>query len=632
MLACLGLLAGAVRASAQAVPTTAADYLTTLTLEELANVEVTSVSRNEQRARDAAAAVYVITQEDIRRSGARSIPEVLRLAPNLQVARATSRSWAISARGFNAPFSNKLLVLIDGRTVYSPLFAGVFWNVQDTLLEDIARIEVISGPGASVWGANAVNGVINIITKSARDSQGGLASVGTGTEERFLTGVRYGGAATPSLHYRLYGKYFNRGDSLLPTGDAAIDAWRSGQAGGRFDWSRNGRDLVTLQGEAYKQTGNQLDSEDLSESGGNLLIRWTRTVHDTELFQIQAYYDRVHQFAPGEFGDTLDTVDLDMQYERQLGTRHRVIVGGGYRYTHDAVENLPGSLAFLPATLARHLVSAFVQDEIAVAGDRITLTLGSKFEHHGYTGLEVQPTARIAVAYGPQMFWGAVSRAVRTPSRFDRDLFFPANPPFIFAGGPDFRSETLVAYEAGWKATGTSAFASVAAFANHYDDIRSTSLGPPFFTENNLEGPIYGAELVAAWQPAARWRLTSGYTFLHQDLRVEPGRVDRNLGQGETFDPSHQFQMRSLLTLPRRVELDVWVRYVGNVASASRGFEAVPSYVAFDTRIAWSPRNNVELAIVGQNLLDARHAEFGPREFERGACVKLTWRFQQSLR
>lgn len=628
MLACIGLLTVTVRASAQSTaPAMTASYLKTLSLEELANIEVTSVSRNEQRARDAAAAVYVITEEDIRRSGARSIPEALRLAPNLQVARATSRSWAISARGFSAPFSNKLLVLIDGRTVYSPLFSGVFWDVQDALLDDIARIEVISGPGASVWGANAVNGVINIITKGAHDSQGGLASVGTGTEERFLTGLRYGGAASPDVHYRVYAKYFNRADSLLSGGEAASDAWRSGQAGGRLDWTRKGRDLITVQGDAYAMGGDQLESADISQSGGNLMMRWTRTFQDTELLQIQGYYDRVHQFAPGEFGDTLDTVDLDTQYERDLWTRHHVIMGGGYRYTHDVVENLPGSFAFLPATLDQHLFSAFVQAEIGVSGDRVKLTLGSKFEHHGYTGLEVQPTARLAVANGPQMFWGAVSRAVRTPSRFDRDLFFPAAPPFVFAGGPDFGSETLVAYEVGWRATGTNAFASVAAFANHYDDIRSTSLGPPFVTENNVEGPIYGAEFAATWQPIARWRLTSGYTFLHEDLQVKPGKEDLNDGQGETFDPGHHFQVRSSVALPRRVELDVWARQVGQVSSAGRGFQAIPSYVAVDARVGWSPRDNVELSIVGQNLVDGRHAEFGPREFRRGAYIKTTWRF-----
>jgi iron complex outermembrane recepter protein len=624
---CVGLAAVPAVALGQGGPRpSSVDTLKTLSLQELADLEVTVVSRNGQRARDAAAAVYVITEEDIRRSGARSLPEALRLAPNVQVARATSRSWAVSARGFAAPFSNKLLVLIDGRTVYSPLFSGVFWDVQDTLIEDIDRIEVISGPGASVWGANAVNGVINVITKNASDSLGGIASVGAGTEERFLSGARFGGSIGSDAQYRLYGKYFNRADSILPTGDDAGDGWRAGQGGGRIDWNPTRTDIVTLQWDAYRMSGDQLEAADVLQSGGNLLTRWTRALDANESLHMQMYYDRVRQFTPDEFGDTLDTIDLDTQYERDMGTHHHLMVGGGYRFTHDVVENLPGSIAFLPPRLDRHLFSAFVQDEVDVPGDRVRLTVGTKFERNDYTGLEVQPTARVAVAHGPHMFWGAVSRAVRTPSRFDRDLFFPSTPPFVFAGGPEFGAETLVASEGGWKATGGDVLASVAIFVNAYDDIRSTSPGPPFVTQNNVEGSISGAELTVTWQPTIPWRLTSGYTLLREDLRVKPGQADLNAGQGETFDPEHQFQIRSWLQLHRRVEFDVWVRHVGAVAGNARSFPRVPSYVAVDARIGWS-RRGLELSIVGQNLFDDRHAEFGSREFRRAAHAKALWRF-----
>ncbi|MGH8639251.1 MAG: TonB-dependent receptor plug domain-containing protein, partial [Burkholderiales bacterium] len=309
---------------------------------------------------DVSAAVHVITVEDIRRSGARSIPEALRLAPNLQVARANSRSWAISARGFSAPFSNKLLVLIDGRSVYSPLFAGVFWDAQDTLLEDVERIEVISGPGASLWGANAVNGIINIITKPARDTQGVLAYGGTGTEERLLGGFRYGGGRGNNLRYRLYAKYFDRSDSVLADGSKAMDAWHGGQAGFRVDWGGNGRDQLTWQGDAYDGRGDQPGDAQLSQSGAHLLARWTRRVKPAEQLQVQVYYDRANQFAPADFGDALDTFDVDTEYERRLGKRHSLIVGGGYRYTHDVVENIPDSVAFLPPELDRHLFTSFV--------------------------------------------------------------------------------------------------------------------------------------------------------------------------------------------------------------------------------------------------------------------------------
>jgi iron complex outermembrane recepter protein len=343
--------------------------------------------------------------------------------------------------------------------------------------------------------------------------------------------------------------------------------------------------------------------------------------------QVQAYYDRTHQFVPGEFGDDLDTFDLDAQYERDIGARHHVMTGAGFRYSHDRVHNLPASIAFLPAELDRRLFSTFVQDDVSLVADRLMLTIGSKFEHNDYTGFEVQPSGRMALTSGRHAVWGAISRALRTPSRYDRHLFFPSDPPFIFAGGPDFDSEKLISYELGWRVTApNSLVASLATFINDYDDIRSTSFGPPFITENNVEGEIHGAELAASWQASPRWRVIGGYTLLRTRLRVEPGQEDLNSAQGEAFDPEQQFQVRSSLTLPRNIEVDLWARYVGQVGSRGRGFGVVPDYLTLDARVGWSPVDNVQLAIVGQNLLDDRHREFGTLESRRAVYVKASWR------
>ncbi|HEX2099678.1 MAG TPA: TonB-dependent receptor plug domain-containing protein, partial [Candidatus Synoicihabitans sp.] len=389
-----------------------------LSLEELLNLEVVSVSRKRERAAAVAAAVHVITEEDIRRSGSRSIPEALRLAPNLQVAQSSSRNWAISARGFNASFSNKLLVLMDGRSVYTPLYSGVFWDAQDTLLEDLDRIEVISGPGATVWGANAVNGVINVITKSARETHGLLLTGGGGDEERAFAGVRYGGRAGPDLHFRVYAKAFERDDVTTMSGTDERDGWQHAQGGFRVDWEPGFDDVLTVQGDLYDGRGEQGARADIEHSGGNLLARWTRRFSENEEFRIQTYYDRTERLVPSDFGDELDTLDVDAQYGRDVGERHHVIVGAGYRFTRNRVQNL-SSAVFLPPILNRRLYSAFIQDEISFSDPRLKMALGAKFEHNDYTGFEIQPGWRASWSTGDHAFWAAVSRAVRTPSRFD---------------------------------------------------------------------------------------------------------------------------------------------------------------------------------------------------------------------
>ena len=411
----------------------ASSALKRMSLEELMALEVTSVSRQPEPYRQAPAAIHVITREDIYRSGASSIPEALRLADNLIVTQKHSSAWAISARGFNTDLANKLLVLIDGRTVYTPLFSGVFWDRQDYLLEDIERIEVISGPGGTLWGANAVNGVINIITRNAKDSQGLYAEAGGGTQWQDFVGVRYGGTIASNVFFRVYGKYFDRDNEFFPNGAAGSDSWRKGQGGFRIDFEKSLKNKFTLQGDLYNGDEHLSAVGRSRSTGGNVLGRWSHAASDGSGFHLQLYYDRTHlripvpatAFAPaGALEDDLDTYDIDFQHRLLLGARNRVVWGLGYRFTHDEVKNAP-ALAFVPPSLNRNLYSAFVQDEIKLA-DELALTVGTKIEHNDYTGAEVQPNVRLRWdVTSQQMLWGAVSRAVRAPSRVDRDERLP---------------------------------------------------------------------------------------------------------------------------------------------------------------------------------------------------------------
>jgi len=616
------------------------DDLKEKSLKELMEVMVTSVSKKAEKLSEAASAITVITQEDIRRSGATSLPEALRLAPNLEVAQVDSHEWAISARGFNSTTANKLLVLIDGRSVYTPLFSGVFWDVQDTVLEDIDRIEVISGPGATVWGANAVNGVINILTKSARDTQGFLLYGGGGTEQRAFGGVRYGGQLGTNAYYRVYTKYFDRDDTPLPNGVDGQDAWQMGQGGFRVDWYPGEANQLTVQGDGYGGAINQPANGDIRVAGGNLLGRWSHTFSEESDLKAQFYYDRTHRQVPLTFAEDLDTYDFDLQHRFPLGERQDIVWGLNYRLSEDRVANTP-NFAFLPAQLSFQLFSAFVQDEITLVRDRLRLTLGSKFEHNDFSGFEFQPSGRLSwTVTSRQTLWAAISRAVRTPSRIDQDFFVPNNsppPPFALAGGPEFVSEELRAYELGYRVRPIDRLSfSLAAFYNDYDNLRSlepgSPSGPPFTVGNGLEGESYGAELAGSYQMTSWWRWQAGYTYLQEHIRLKPGSLDFNQARGEGSDPENQFSVRSSIDLPGDVELDAALRYVDvlqNIANGVRG--TVPSYLELDVRLSWMPVKNLELSVVGQNLLDRQHPEFGfptsRHEIQRGAFVKVTWRF-----
>jgi iron complex outermembrane receptor protein len=617
-----------------------------LSIEELMNLDVTSVSKQPEPYGRAPAAIQVITQDQIRRSGASSIPEALRLADNLDVAQVNSHDWAISARGFNTALGNKLLVMIDGRTVYSPLFSGVFWNVQDYLLEDIDRIEVISGPGGTLWGANAVNGVINISSKSAKDTQGlYLEAGGGGPELKGFTGVRYGGTLGSDVYFRAYGKYFDRGNEKFADGNEASDSWNMRQGGFRVDSYASPGNILTVQGDLYGSDLNVAAGGDGQASGGNVLGRWSHVISDDSNTSLQVYYDRTHlvdpitnQFATAAIlTDDLDTYDLDFQHHVRLNERNRIAWGLGYRFTHDVVDPAQ-NLAFLPPTLDRKLYSGFMQDEVMLTKN-VLLTLGTKLEHNDYTGFEWEPNGRLQwnVA-ADQMLWSAVSRAVRTPSRIDSDLREPNPLTTILAGDSGFKSETLIAYELGYRARlGSRASASLSTFYNDYDNVRSVSYTPstivPLFFANNLAGDTYGAELSMDYQIIDQWRLHGGYDLLRERIHVKSGRYDYSNALNETEDPQQQFSLRSSLDFARHIELDGGLRWVDKLIANNNGVPAtVPSYFELDVRLGWRPVPKLEFAVVGQNLLHARHPEYGVvnalpyrEDIQRSVYGKITY-------
>jgi iron complex outermembrane receptor protein len=602
-------------------------------LEELANIKVTSVSKRPESLSDAASSIFVITGNDIRRSGATSLPEALGLAPNLQVARVDARNYAVTARGFNNPFENKLLVLVDGRTVYSPLFSGVFWDAQDVVLEDVERIEVISGPGATLWGANAVNGVINIITKSAADTRGTLVSVGASKDEK--TGaVRHGGTLANGGHYRVYGKYAANDDTQSAAGAAILTGWHRQQAGFRTDWGDTSQSFV-LQGDGYDGRLHQQGTRDIRIGGANLLGRLNRTLGGGSSLTLQAYWDHTERDQPLAFKERLDTLDLQLQHAVRFAGAHSVVWGGGYRLAHDRVEN-GAAFGFLPGTLNLHWANLFAQDEIALR-DNLRLTAGLKLEENNYTGLELLPTLRLAwKTQANALAWSSVSRSVRSPSRIDRDFYSPTVPrivngvpQFAIAGGPDFASEVANVFELGYRAQPTPALSySATAFYSRYDKLRTLEPnrnGPGSVFENLAEGRTRGIETWASWQASAYWRLSAGGVVQRVDTQPNPASKDLSAATGlATSDPSHYWLLRSSLDVGAGKELDVTVRQVGALSRP-----AVPAYTAVDLRFGWRINPGLELSLVGQNLFDPQHAEFGAApgrsEYRRAVFAKLVW-------
>jgi iron complex outermembrane receptor protein len=601
--------------------------LADLSLEELSNIEVTSVSRRSVPLAAAPASIYVITADAIRRAGVSSLPEALRLAPNLQVARIDATQYAISARGFNNAIGNKLLVLIDGRTVYTPFFSGVFWDQQDVLLDDVERIEVISGPGATLWGANAVNGIINILTRASAETVGTLVSGGAGNRERGLS-LRHGVALGEGGRLRAYAKTARLQDSETASGSPLRDANERHQLGLRADLA-SGADRFTVQGDAYRtraeHRGVLLGTEltPISSSGGNLLGRWTRSLSGGGELRVQAYLDTMEREDAFLYRPKVDLADLEAQHSFTEG-RHKVVWGAGYRRSQDDL-GAGVVFGFIPQRQTLNWGNVFVQDEVALTED-LSATLGLKFEHNDFTGLETLPNLRLAWQLQPQQFvWGALSRAVRAPARLDRDIRLFPNPPYIIAGGPDFVSEVAHVLELGWRGQFNADWsASATAYLSQWKRLRSGQPPPNAQVQNMIDGRTYGVEAWATWQARPDWRLSGGLTTLRKDLALRPESTDpvgpANLGD----DPSFQWSLRSSFNPADGQELDVALRRVASLPQAQ-----VPAYTALDLRYGIRLRPGLELSVVGQNLLDPGHAEFGDApgraEIERSVGVWLRW-------
>lgn len=604
-----------------------APQLADLSLEELGNLRVTTAALRPERYSDTPASIYVITGDEIRRSGATTLPEALRLAPNLEVAQASATSYAISARGFQNVITNKLLVLLDGRTLYTTVLSGVLWDAQDVMLDDVERIEVISGPGAALYGANAFGGVINIITKGSKATQGGVVTAGASGIERNVD-ARFGGKFGTTGSYRFYGMHIAR-DNLRPPDGHVADDMDKNQVGFRTDFGRPDS-AFTVQGDAYEAriVGNA--APDVKLNGANLVGRWTTTLAGGSHVATQAYYDHTWRNDPATFKDRVDTYDIQVQDDLPAYGAHRVSLGAGYRYALDDTTPTPIT-HFIPEDRRLHWANAAAQDRIALADD-VTFTVGAKVQTDVYIPPVFLPDLR--VAWKPvedHLLWASASRVARTPGRVDRDFFFPGNPPFIIQGGPNFRSETGNSFDLGYRGQPTSWLTvSVTAFYTALDDLRGGAPSPAgngVVVANTVEGRTSGIEAWALWQVSERWRLMAGLLELHQDLRDKNG--DGQLGSVAALgnDPRHTVKARSSYRFGDDVDFDVDWRYVSSLAYLT----TVPAYSATDVRIAWHASPRLELSLRGTNLFDPHHVEFDehgfPAQIPRATYAQVRWSF-----
>jgi iron complex outermembrane receptor protein len=659
-IAVLLILAGAAGNAARAQDTTnnSEEQLKQLSLEQLGDLEVTTQSKAPQQVWKTPAAIYVITQEDIKRSGAANIPEALRLAPGVEVARVNASTWSVGIRGFGTDLSRSVLVLMDGRSVYSTFQAGTFWDTQDTVMEDIDRIEVIRGPGGTVWGPNAVNGVINIITKKSQDTQGVLVSAGGGNVEQGFLSARYGGSNTKGLSYRIYGKEFNRSAGFHADGNN-YDAWRSGQGGFRLDWTKSPRDSFTLQGDIYDvRAGDNVQLINYSApfsqvvngiaalSGGNILGRWTKTFREGEDIQVQAYYDRTNRYEPN-VGDLRNTFDVDYVQRFQAGALNHLSWGLGARASQGHELAPTTGLFFTPNRRTDTLYTGFIQDDFSIVPNRLVFELGTKLLRTNYTSLEPEPSLRFLwTPTDTQSVWLAATRAVRTPSDVDENFNLSGfigvaqdGLPFFarFEANPNFKSEKLYGYELGYRGLmRKNVYLDLAAFYNQYYDLFSEDIIGATFLENapapphhllpahfgnGLVGSTTGGEIAPEWRPTSFWRLRGSYSFLHMGLKKGAGSLDVGTAPGiEGSSPEHQVLMQSSFDLPKRVSFDFDYRYV----SALPGL-AVPDYSTADARLGWTIGHHWELSIAGRNLLQPEHLEHSPVGVKRSFYVKLVW-------
>jgi iron complex outermembrane receptor protein len=648
-------IVAATHVAAQTPPT---QDLKRLSLEQLLGVEVSTVMRVPEPTSAVPAAVFVITRDDIRRSGATSLPQILRLAPGLQVAQLDAARYAVGIRGFADRLARSMLVLMDGRAVYSPLFAGTYWEVQDALLEDIERIEIIRGPGGTLWGANAVNGIINIITRGSQDTQGTLVSATLGSDSRGPLGVRYGGKLGEGAFFRAYGRGFARDPEFEPHG-ADYDDFSMVQGGFRGDWAFSGSRSLTLQGDAYGAELGQRVNTPLTDppfsrlstrraplAGGNVLARWIAPSRRGP-YQIQTFYDRTKR-DERPVAETRDTFDVDFQHQPRLGRRHSVVWGAGYRVSRGRIT-AAAPTAFDPSDRTDSLYTAFVQDDVSIKPERLRLIFGTKLEHNGYSGLEVQPAARVLWTIdSSNVLFSSVTRAVRTPSRVETDytttsLASPAFPTFVrLQPNPQFEAEELTAYELGYRfRTIPSLYVTTALFFNHLANTLSTEVMPSFVEtvpppprlilpvtfRNGLHGNSHGLEVTGDFRPAPWWRWTANYSFLRIQMSRDPGSADVSQERRyEGLSPRHQIQVQSSVDLPRRVSFDWFLRYASELPLGP-----VPAYLTSNIRVSWQAHARVEVAFVGQNLHESRHLEWPAGagtnvEVPRSAHVSVVWR------
>lgn len=643
--------------------------LTELSIEELMNIEITSPSKKLEKLFDTPAAVYVITSEDIRRSGAKNLPDVLRIVPGVVVAQINSSEWAISIRGFNSRFANKLLVLIDGRSVYTPLFAGVFWEEIDSIFEDIDRIEIIRGPGGNIWGANAVNGVINIITKDSKDTQGFFVTSGGGNEEQGFVEIRYGAKISDNFTYRIFGKFFNRDEFEDPRGEKSNDSWHSFRTGFRSDLTISTNDTMSLSAEFYNIDKDQTveipiltDPPDFAEEikdkakykGFNFLHKWRHIFSNNSESQIQTYYDyteRTFDFFGKEKRHTLD-IDFTHNLNIHFALPQEIIWGLGFRLTSDNFSDNTSILIINDLNRTDKIFSAFFQDSLSLIKDKLFLTIGSKFEHNDYSGFELQPDLRILwIPHEEHRIWASVSRAVRTPSRAEHDISINldnfTDPESgiltrIFAVGTDnFDSEELVSLEAGYRTQPVSWFsADIAFFLNFYDNLSTIELQEPVFEtqpfpniiipalfDNNMDATLWGFEISTTITPTNYWKLIANYSYINIDADLNSPSIVFTESFIEDGSPENQIKLQSFLDLPQNLELDASLYYVDKLNEFN-----ISDYFRFDLRLGWKPNDNLEFSIVGQNLFDGEHQEFGSSQtglatvIERSIFGSITYR------